>query len=75
MKKLKDYADIIDLPRPEMKHKRQPPEARAAQFAPYAALVGFYDKVAETNREKLEELAEAERFEVDIDAQEFDEEK
>lgn len=39
-----DYSDIIDLPRPTSKN--HPPlsiDARAAQFAPYAALVGHKD--------------------------------
>ena len=37
-----DYNDIIHLPHPEPKnHPRMPMEARAAQFAPFAALTGY----------------------------------
>ena len=36
------YADIIDLPRPvSRRSKRMTPLERAAQFSPFAALVGF----------------------------------
>ena len=42
------YADIIDLPRPESKRKKMSPEARAAQFAPFAALTGYHESVEET---------------------------
>lgn len=42
-----DYSDIINLPRPISKtHPRMPKSARAAQFAPYAALVGHRDIIA-----------------------------
>lgn len=42
-----DYADIINLPRPISKtHPRMSKSARAAQFAPYAALVGHRDIIA-----------------------------
>ena len=63
------YDDIIDAPRPEMQHARQPREARAAQFAPFAALVGFYERVLEADREKMQKMAAEEAVEVDIDAQ------
>ena len=42
------YADIIDLPRPESKRKKMSAEARAAQFAPFAALTGYHESVEET---------------------------
>lgn len=46
------YADIIDLPHWDSPvHLRMSPEARAAQFAPYAALVGYGDLVKEEARE------------------------
>ena len=45
------YADIIDLPRWESPtHPRMPLGDRAAQFAPYAALVGYGDMVKEEGR-------------------------
>ena len=46
------YADIIDLPHWESPvHPRMSMHERAAQFAPYAALVGYGDLVKEEARE------------------------
>ena len=46
-----DYSDIIDLPHPVSKrHKPMPMQNRAAQFAPFAALTGYEDAIAETAR-------------------------
>ena len=46
------YVDIIGLPHWDSpRHPRMSAEARAAQFAPYAALVGYGDMVAEEARE------------------------
>ena len=43
------YDDIIDLPHPTSKrHPRMSMEARAAQFAPFAALTGFGDVIERT---------------------------
>lgn len=54
------YADIINLPHyVSKKHPRMSMEARAAQFAPFAALAGYEDAVEETAR-----LTE-ERIEID----------
>ena len=45
------YDDIINLPHYVSDRRRQMPmEARAAQFAPFAALSGYGDAVAETAR-------------------------
>ena len=33
-----DYSDIINMERPDSKYPKMPPESRAAQFAPFAAL-------------------------------------
>ena len=45
------YDDIINLPNYEPKnHKRMSMYARAAQFAPFAALTGYEDSVKETAR-------------------------
>lgn len=46
-----DYADIMNLPRPEPQHRqRMALIKRAAQFAPFAALTGFDKVVEETIR-------------------------
>ena len=43
------YDDIINLPHHvSKKHKQMSIEARAAQFAPFAALVGYDDAVKDT---------------------------
>ncbi len=51
MKYSEKYDDIINLPHQvSKKHKQMPMEERAAQFAPFAALVGYEDAVQETAR-------------------------
>ena len=46
------YEDIINLPHyVSKKHPHMSMEARGAQFAPFAALVGYGDEV--TNTEKI----------------------
>jgi len=46
-----DYKDIIGLPHPEPHgRQRMSMQARAAQFAPFAALTGHSDAMAETAR-------------------------
>ena len=51
MTSLHDYSDIIDLPRPEpQRHTRMPISARAAQFAPFAALSGYGAVIDEVSR-------------------------
>ncbi len=46
------YADIIDLPHwDSLVHPRMTMQERAAQFSPYAALVGYGDMVKEEARE------------------------
>lgn len=55
------YDDIINLPHYESRtRKRMSLEARSAQFAPFAALTGYDDKVKETIRrtEKKIELSD-----------------
>lgn len=45
------YDDILDLPYEGVKqHRRMSAEARAAQFAPFAALTGYEDSIAEQGR-------------------------
>lgn len=51
MNETRKYDDIINLEHPTSKvHKRMSKEARAAQFAPFAALTGHDDAVKETER-------------------------
>ena len=52
------YEDIIglDYPRPTMR-ARMPLQDRAAQFSPFAALTGFDDYLAETDRITIETLS------------------
>lgn len=51
-----NYDDIIDLPHPEPKHHpRMSMRQRAAQFAPFAALMG-YDKAIKEAQHKQEEM-------------------
>ena len=48
-RKIEDYADIINLPRPELhSHTRMAIEKRAAQFSPFAALTGYDEVVKKT---------------------------
>ena len=54
----KKYESIIDLDAPQSeRHARMPREARAAQFAPFAALSGFGDAIAEEARITEREIA------------------
>lgn len=58
-----NYDDIIGLPRPvSLRHKPMSMEARAAQFAPFAALTGHDAALAETARETVphEEMSDDE---------------
>ena len=60
------YDDIINLPHYVSKDRpRMPKSARAAQFAPFAALTGFEDEIQETarltdGRAELDEYVKAE---------------
>ena len=48
---MRTYDDIINLQHHvSKKHPQMSPEARAAQFAPFAALTGYDDAVKETAR-------------------------
>ena len=61
------YDDIINLPHHESDHHpRMPMSHRAAQFAPFAALSGHDDAIAETVRitEIFRELSEEEKVDV-----------
>ncbi len=48
------YEDIVGLTHPEpQRHKRMPMSARAAQFAPFAALSGHEEAIVETARQTV----------------------
>ena len=54
------YDDILYLSRPvSKKHPPMPPEARAAQFAPFAALTGHGAAITETARKQADAYEEA----------------
>lgn len=62
---MNNYDDIIDLPHHVSKVRKQMPLAnRAAQFAPFAALTGHEDALAETARhtDSKIELTDDEKF-------------
>ena len=72
MNNLEIYKDIINLPHHvSKKHPQMSMEERAAQFAPFAALVGYEDAVEETARitTKRIELNEEEKNALDIKLQ------
>lgn len=51
------YDDIINLPHHiSKKHPQMTLEARAAQFAPFAALTGYEDAINETARQTSEKI-------------------
>lgn len=50
------YEDIINLPRPvRLNRPRMPQASRAAQFAPFAALVGYEESVRETAGDRTQD--------------------
>ena len=62
------YADIIDLPHHvSTRHTQMPMEKRAAQFSPFAAMVGHDAAIRETARltEEQLELSEDEKAVID----------
>ena len=72
MKSTGKYEDIINLPHHiSKKHPQMTMESRAAQFAPFAALVGYEDAVEETARlpTKRIELNEEEKNILDMKLQ------
>ncbi|MBP8598250.1 MAG: hypothetical protein KBI24_03270 [Selenomonas sp.] len=53
----RSYTDILNLPHPtSKKHPRMTRTARAAQFAPFAALTGYNEAIKETSRLTDEQL-------------------
>ena len=64
----RSYEDILDLERPISKrHPPMPRSARAAQFAPFAALTGYDDSIKEAARavDAKPELTEEEKLLLD----------
>ena len=62
------YDDIINLPHYEPKnHKRMSMYARAAQFAPFAALTGYEESVKETARLTNRKIEIDEEFKETLD--------
>ncbi|MBQ3797220.1 MAG: hypothetical protein II842_13290 [Butyrivibrio sp.] len=63
------YSDIIHKDRPKSKnHVPMPLENRAAQFAPFAALTGYDDAIAEAARlNELKFIENDEKNDEDID--------
>ena len=62
-----NYEDIINLPHPDPKHHpRMSLYERSGQFAPFAALTGYEEQVAETGRRtsKKHELTEEEKLNI-----------
>ena len=47
---MNNYADIINLKRPQSNHNHLSIESRASQFSPFAALTGYDNEVKETAR-------------------------
>ena len=65
---MRNYDDIIDLPRFVSKNRpHMSNNDRAAQFAPFAGLVGFGESISEASRltECFVELSEEEKQELD----------
>lgn len=63
------YDDIINLPHHiSKKHPQMSMEARAAQFAPFAALTGYEDAVKETARTTTEKIELDEESKTILDA-------
>lgn len=53
----KNYEMILELPHPiSTAHPQMPPEKRAAQFAPFAALTGLDEMLAEQRRQTQAEI-------------------
>ena len=62
------YDDIINLGHPtSKKHPRMPIRDRAAQFAPFAALVGYDDAVEETARVTDDMIEQSDEMKAVID--------
>ena len=66
---MRDYSDIINMSRPYYPdHPPMSAHDRAAQFSPFAALVGYDEAVAETARltDRRRELSEEEIMDLNV---------
>ena len=62
-----EYDDIIDLERPRSaRHRPMPPEKRAAQFAPFAALTGYEEIVSEEAEKEIADVIRREKIAPDV---------
>ena len=62
------YKDIIDFPHPtSRKHPRMSLEARAAQFAPFAALTGHKEELKEERRLTKDKIIQDEEYREELD--------
>lgn len=62
------YDDIINLPHHQsFKHAHMSAHARAAQFAPFAALTGFDDDIEEATEDKLDRFDEKGRKKAEVE--------
>ena len=58
-KRIEDYADIIDLPRPiSRSHPPMSLRDRAGQFAPFSALTGLHAAAGRTEEERATQYKE-----------------
>lgn len=63
-----NYDDIINLPHPVSKtHSRMSMMARAAQFAPFAALTGHNDAIQNTAIQHTDEMLQPNYYNEDED--------
>lgn len=62
------YLDILEKEPPiSKKHPKQPMEARAAQFSPFAALTGYEDAIKEVSRYTEEKISLEEEAKNELD--------
>ncbi len=65
---MNDYSDIIHLEHPtSAKHPRMSMEKRAAQFAPFAALVGLDEAIEQSGMEHIDSVQNAQEHIPDPD--------
>ena len=67
MSEKRDYSDIMHCSRPELHRPCMPMSERAAQFAPFSALSGYQELIAESGRhvEPRQELIDDQNDQLD----------